>query len=753
MLYTENKITKVNILLFWSLLNLLFFSTISIASNCNIENKNHNWALIKKDCEADIKALILEKDINMIGKKYFQFSELALLKKKYLLAENILYNLMKDYATYLQNKENHFHWFYHMGKINIRHSLFKEAVLNFQEALLIAESLDGSSTDEIELKNKLTSYSLNGLGLSFSKIMQYQKALSAYRRSLVYKKKLNNNIGIAKTLSNIATVYDYLEDSDNALLYYIEARDYYLISGQSDSIQKSLSHSYENIGIAYNKLNKFKMAISAFNSALQTYPEHLYNDNQVNIYTYIANSHLNLKQDQIANKYYQLADTEDEKSNDHNIFLKYEMASYYFNKNDLGKALDFAKQGISLSPENTINILPKLYEIQSKIYQQQNDFKRAWESMLVYNSLREKFLEKKFDQDIRNISYQIELDKNHYNVKLLQKGNLLKATQIKKQYWIILSITLLMFISWLSVKNIFNRKSKEKELLIKTISEHKQKIIKMEGTKNQLKEIFTETSDAILCIDSGWVIAFYNKKFNSLFNTSKISIDNKKLKSALPDFHTMIHQLPADENDMLQSISITDIPDSIRQAFPKANVRINTITLLDDYTVFSIGQNKTSSYINNKISNKKQNTISLIINSLQKHNQLDDNILKIVESELNKNIYSEVLYKNTDKAYRATLVELMVECVEVWNKYTKTNRFELAESSGYWKITIDDGRLRTRAMDRYLIVKNLPKNPRWRLVVKTAHFVLSECEMNLNSRNQLNTKLDSFLAINNSYQM
>ncbi|RFF31545.1 tetratricopeptide repeat protein [Wenzhouxiangella sediminis] len=77
--------------------------------------------------------------------------------------------------------------------------------------------------------------------------------------------------------------------------------------------------------------------------------------------------------------------------------------------------------------------------------------------------------------------------------------------------------------------------------------------------------------------------------------------------------------------------------------------------------------------------------------------------------------------------FRQDLVELMAGSLETWERATGKTRVDLAESSGIWRVTIDEGRLRTRAMDRYLSLAQLPKQPRWREVLRTAYFVLGEC--------------------------
>lgn len=77
--------------------------------------------------------------------------------------------------------------------------------------------------------------------------------------------------------------------------------------------------------------------------------------------------------------------------------------------------------------------------------------------------------------------------------------------------------------------------------------------------------------------------------------------------------------------------------------------------------------------------------------------------------------------------FRQHLVELMTESLMLWEKSTGLGRVDLAEKSRIWRVTIDEGRLRTRAMDRYLNLAKLPRQPRWREVLRTAYFVLGEC--------------------------
>lgn len=96
---------------------------------------------------------------------------------------------------------------------------------------------------------------------------------------------------------------------------------------------------------------------------------------------------------------------------------------------------------------------------------------------------------------------------------------------------------------------------------------------------------------------------------------------------------------------------------------------------------------------------------------------------------------------------RQRLVELMLLATQLWEQETQLSRLELAEQSKIWKVTIDDGRLRVRAMERYLNTEKLPTKPRWRNVIRTCHYVLKKCDKTSAVREELVTKLTEYLNI------
>ncbi len=101
----------------------------------------------------------------------------------------------------------------------------------------------------------------------------------------------------------------------------------------------------------------------------------------------------------------------------------------------------------------------------------------------------------------------------------------------------------------------------------------------------------------------------------------------------------------------------------------------------------------------------------------------------------------------TDEQFRQSLVELLIETVNLWEKATQLDRIELAEKSRIWRVSIDEGRLRTRSLDKYLNIQKIPQNPRWRNVVKTSHYVLAECDLLPTDRALLEDKLEQVMSL------
>ncbi len=86
---------------------------------------------------------------------------------------------------------------------------------------------------------------------------------------------------------------------------------------------------------------------------------------------------------------------------------------------------------------------------------------------------------------------------------------------------------------------------------------------------------------------------------------------------------------------------------------------------------------------------------------------------------------------------REAVVRLMKFTLKAWLGLGQGKQVELAEKSGLWNVQIDQGRLRTRTLDKYLDVEKLPRCPRYTQVIDTARWVAEQLPDQANERAQL----------------
>jgi tetratricopeptide (TPR) repeat protein len=639
-----------------------------------------------------------------IGAIHLQFSRALFQSGEFDAAEEILFKLKSDFSTHLESEINNYQWYYLSGKVKIRLSDYENAILNFQESLRIAK---------LRKDDKLMAHSLVGIGLGYQKLNQYEMALNAYKESLFFRLKYGDSYEIGVALNNIANTYKFLEDYKNSLEYYLKANENYLSAKKNASTYPHvIVHSFENIGIIYNKLGHYQDSVKYLQKANEYHMAHHLDSSKVRLLTALANSYQQLNELKNSFEYYQQAIVEDRKYTGNNAILRFELAQSYYDRKDMVTAKLYLVEALErIDIDDAFKIIePEIYLLKSRIQEDEGKYKQSLASYKTYTQLRAKIMADKSNQNILNITHKIDIAETEYELLLLEKENRLNDISINRQYWIIFSLALLTILIAIYVYHLVRKGKIEKGKLVIEIGKHKQKLARLEGSKNQLKAMFKGTSDAILCINSAWSVAFHNDKFTSLINNLNEDIKGQKLKNILPELFALTNELPLNDHDLPHSNLISGFEINVNGENIKFNIRVNTINLLDDFTVFAIGNDKWAT--------------------------MNEQLVSVGNQDL-------IIQENNNN-FRSALVDLMQGCLEIWSRYTKTNRIELAEASGFWNVSIDDGRLRTRALDRYLDRRHLPANPRWRSVVKTAHYILSEVDIDATSRDELNHLLGNF---------
>lgn len=284
---------------------------------------------------------------------------------------------------------------------------------------------------------------------------------------------------------------------------------------------------------------------------------------------------------------------------------------------------------------------------------------------------------------------------------------------------------------------------------------------KLRARETRLAKMLDVTGDALISIDERGIVVNVNKAAEDLLSISAedyqeaplghlvemladmsseladvIGFPFKESVISRPDtptyFNFLLRQPATDAGDVPQEIAVRlcVLPLSLDQEFYLLMLQRTDGLLpdMDDDKELQDALPQLITQINRNV--ERTQVLSEYLSritpeDLQKHRHLFndlENVDRIIQS------MSGALQVDGDdeQQYREALVKLMQDCHYYWQKITGESIIELAEKSRIWSVSIDNGRLRTRSMNRYLSIDKLPSNPRWRQVARTAYFVLSK---------------------------
>ncbi|MGX9461307.1 tetratricopeptide repeat protein [Shewanella sp. A14] len=215
--------------------------------------------------------------------------------------------------------------------------------------------------------------------------------------------------------------------------------------------------------------------------------------------------------------------------------------------------------------------------------------------------------------------------------------------------------------------------------------------------------------------------ALLEKKYSENIKVIQSDIENERVQRALAE-EKVTSQQKSQKIDKLLSVILG----------------ITSISLLVGFVV--------SFYIYRK-RKAQQHLMTIIESHKQQLFLLSNDDTQDQEDDTQQQVSATLSPSELTATFAKLLVNTMIDCISIWEKSTKSNKVELADRSQIWTISIDSGRLRTRSLDKYLHVKKLPDNPRWRNVVKTCHFILSECNLSSDDRALLTSHLDRIMQV------
>jgi two-component system sensor histidine kinase ChiS len=250
-------------------------------------------------------------------------------------------------------------------------------------------------------------------------------------------------------------------------------------------------------------------------------------------------------------------------------------------------------------------------------------------------------------------------------------------------------------------------------------------------SRRKLARILDSATDAIIVSDTDGIITFFNHGAESLFGYTA--------NEAIHQSVSMIFEEVSFQDFRNHTKTIQGNPFE-RHVFSVRGKRhdheeFNARVYL---SLFNIGKEQYQTLIvkpvvtsalekeTDRSIQAMENSVASISDYVGRDSRADQADLRHIPPGLDDTDDALATDKNHDTV-RYQIVETMATALACWEITTGKSRIDLSEESGIWKAYLDGGTWKTRTLNKYLSLNTLPSKPRWREVLRTAHFVLSRC--------------------------
>ena len=291
-------------------------------------------------------------------------------------------------------------------------------------------------------------------------------------------------------------------------------------------------------------------------------------------------------------------------------------------------------------------------------------------------------------------------------------------------------------------------------------------------SKNRLAKMLDVSSENLICVSSDGNIIQMNRGAGELLGMPETELVGRPIEVFVPAAEAASHVLSfpfeqsfvSDDKRPEYSRCLLNIPHTETNTIT-VHICILPLNLEQEFYVLLLTteEPEAKAYKPTRIARERTLEMTALITEVNKNAvrvqklgallaQLTPEIIKEDQPLLDEldridaaieRISQSVDLDSQDIDFRNNLVSLMQSCITLWQKHSGRPLIELAEESKVWRVSIDNGRLRARSMERYLEVDKLPKNPRWREVTRTAYFILKSLSLEADEQKKLEDLLNT----------
>ncbi|MDD5571352.1 MAG: tetratricopeptide repeat protein [Bacteroidales bacterium] len=257
----------------------------------------------------------------------------------------------------------------------------------------------------------------------------YAKAIEYFQKGIEYAKKTKNSkLTLIILYGNIGIAYDRMEKYDDAMFYYSKA-----FEADKDIANHEIN---ELLGNHYQLLNNYTKALECYSKALNFYEKTQNDFFKCIVLIYIGDLYLKKKMYDTAINYYNKAlPIAIEQKSDPNLILIYKsLASIYLSTNNFQKAITYSQKSYDISKR--INEMPTYCEsakLLSLSYEKSNNLFEAFKYKKEYIEVYEKLYNQRMTKHFNSVMSDIKLEKKEQEFQIEKQKNQIKTLKLEKQ--------------------------------------------------------------------------------------------------------------------------------------------------------------------------------------------------------------------------------------------------------------------------------------------------------------------------------
>jgi len=588
------------------------------------------------------------------------------------------------------------------GVLAYRHEDIPQALQQFECALTLARDQDDASAIARELNN---------IGTALRRLGDLRGALQALTQSLDLQRR-NGAVGGA-VFNNIADVYRELEDPRQAMAFYQQALDAFRRVGNA----VEAAHVLESMSALDLDRGVDSDAGAWLRRALQTYREQHHYAYQLRVYAGLIQVALLRKEGAQAEQWRTQAFALAVRQH-----LPVPAVLYLQGVRGLRQAGQAAgarvlvDQALAVTPADAPERVGLLQEL-AQLQQATGDAADALASERHAHALEREWAKAQHDRQLGWLRTRFETAQRDRTIASLAAENRLRRAQLHQRTLLLGLTVALAAAAGLGLWLVLLRRRQRARVLEAQRQVHQEAALAsyrretdaLNADRTRLQALLDSHEDAVCLLDAEGQVLAANRAARELLETAAEPM------SAVGDYLT-----PADRELLGGALERSDDLSSQSIVLRTASER----PLQAQLSAWSGGE-------------------GLIVLTLREGDRPTSASLAL---ESGPDGVKNAVDEDLRDGFRRALVELMLAVVETWERASGHNRLELAERSRIWRVTIDDGRLRARAMERYLTLAKLPRQPRWRDVLRSAYFVQGHCALGSDDQTGLQQRVEAVLA-------